>query len=72
MTSPPCRICESAERVICYPDDHSNTICPDCCPQAEHDDGETGHQFEFYRGEGWSCRYCGVERDPDNYDYSED
>jgi hypothetical protein len=28
MTTPPCRICNQSGPVICYPDDHSQTICP--------------------------------------------
>lgn len=71
--TPPCRVCRSRHDVSCYPDDHSKTICPECCGKgAEHADGETGHVFEYARGEGWTCNYCGTERNPSNYDYSED
>lgn len=36
------------------------TICPEHCATAEHFDGETGHQYEYERGERtYYCRYCG-------------
>lgn len=66
--TPPCRVCGSAERVGCYPDDHSKTICPTCCETAEHDDGETGHQFSYTPSEGHTCDYCGVDRNDTNYE----
>jgi len=63
MPSPPCRVCGKPDAVICYPDDHSQTICPDCCPKAEHADGETGHQFDYDRAERQhECRYCGIPK----------
>lgn len=70
--SPPCRICKSKEHVVSYPDNHSETVCPECCGNADHGDGERGHQFEFHYGEGWTCRYCGDERGPWNYDYPDE
>ena len=61
--TPPCRVCLKPDDVICYPDDHSLTICPTCCDTAEHPDGETGHQFEHNRHErDGECRYCGILR----------
>jgi len=72
MKTPPCRVCGKTEHVGCYPDDHAKTICVECCGGSEHDDGESGHQFDYHRSEGWTCRYCGVERSATAYDYSED
>lgn len=72
-TTPPCRVCKKTETVFIYREDNpEQTICYECCPNAEHHDGESGHQFSYESGTGWSCDYCGVDRSPDNYDYSED
>ena len=61
--SPPCRVCGKADPVIVYPDDHAQTICPDCCGTAEHADGETGHVWEYDRWErDWVCVHCGILR----------
>lgn len=35
-------------------------LCQDCCATALHEDGEEGHQYEYERGEGHMCRYCGA------------
>lgn len=62
--TPPCRVCNKSDGVICYPDDHSLTICPDCCAKVvEHPDGEKGHQWEYDRSERQHiCTYCGIFR----------
>lgn len=60
--TPPCRVCSSVEKIICFPDTLTLAICPDCCAKVEHPDGETGHQFEYHKGDGWACRYCGILR----------
>lgn len=61
--SPPCRVCGKTEPVICYPDDHSQTVCPDCCDKAEHHDGETGHVWEYDPHErDRVCIHCGIPR----------
>ena len=60
-TTPPCRVCGKSEPVLCYPDDHSQTICPDCCPKSEHANGETGHEIIYARGEGHYCTHCGEQ-----------
>lgn len=63
MSSPPCRVCKSNKEVIVYPDDHTLTICPDCCDKAEHPDGETGHVWEYDRWErDRVCIHCGIQR----------
>lgn len=72
-TPPPCRTCGKHDTVCIYRDEApEQTICHECCPNAEHADGETGHQFSYARGEGWTCNYCGIDRNPNNYDYAED
>lgn len=68
--SPPCRVCASKHDVICYPlENRALTICPDCCAKcAEHPDGETGHVFEYDRGErDHVCQHCGVNRAQTDY-----
>jgi hypothetical protein len=66
---PPCRVCGKKDEVICYPDDHSQTVCPECCDKAEeHPDGEKGHQFYYDRWEGHLCRYCGIPRNCTDYE----
>jgi hypothetical protein len=66
--SPACRVCHSNQHVICYPNDHAQTICPECCAKAEHADGETGHYFVYERSERrHECRYCGIPRDCTDY-----
>jgi hypothetical protein len=63
MPTPPCRKCGKAEPVICYPDDHSQTVCPDCCPSVEHADGETGHVWKYDKWERDDvCQHCGIQR----------
>lgn len=65
----PCRICGKTDQVSIYDDDHpEDTICMDCCSKATHKDGETGHRFDYERGEGWVCRYCGIPRNATDYD----
>jgi hypothetical protein len=57
-TSPPCHVCGKPDNVICYPDDHSKAICPDCCGKSED-----GHDFEYERTErGKVCTRCGIPR----------
>jgi len=69
----PCRICHKSEWVGVYDIAHPERwICVECCPTVEHFDGETGHQFDYERGEGWMCRYCGILREHTNYDYSDE
>jgi hypothetical protein len=68
MPTPPCRVCQKAEPIIVYPDDHALAICPDCCDKADHPDEEKGHQWEHDRWEGWLCRYCGIQRKCTNYE----
>jgi len=41
-------------------------ICMDCCGDAEHPDGEHGHQYEYER-EGHMCRYCAAPPPSDWY-----
>lgn len=76
MTTPPCRICGSSQWVGCYREEApEQTVCPTCCETAEHDDGETGHQFSYHHPEGHTCNYCGVNRndtlweDATDYDF---
>lgn len=61
--TPPCRVCGLSEKVLCFPDNHPETVCPDCCDKAEHPDGEKGHQFTH---DNWErdgvCDYCGILR----------
>lgn len=69
---PLCRVCKKADPVLCFPQDHTQTICPECCDKAEHSDGETGHVWKYDRGErGNVCDKCGIlQRDTQyNYDY---
>ena len=71
MTTPPCRVCGKTDPVMCYPLDtaqHAQTICPDCCVNATHDDGETGHVFGYDReARETLCAKCGLpsNADPD-------
>lgn len=69
-TAPPCRVCKKVEPVLCYPDDHALTICPDCCDKVEeHPDGEKGHQWEYDRGDRQHiCKYCGIPRNCTEYE----
>ena len=62
-----CRACGKHDPVMCYPDDHSQAICPDCCVKAEHADGETGHVFIYDRWEGHYCTHCGINRNCTDY-----
>ena len=64
LYGPPCRVCHKTDNVICYPDDHALTICPDCCDKClEHPDGEKGHQWDYDKWERDDvCRYCGIQR----------
>lgn len=57
--APKCRACGKSEPVLIYSDDDSQTICPDCCPKAEHSNGETGHEIVYHRGDGHYCQHCG-------------
>ena len=68
VMTPCCRICGSVDDVIGYPDDHSLTICPNCCDDAEHHDGETGHVFKYDQWErGSVCQHCGIPRRDTEY-----
>lgn len=73
--TPPCRMCARAEGVACYwPEAPEKAICIECCGMgAEHDDGETGHGFDYDRAErDRVCRYCGqFARNTDYYDHQE-
>lgn len=70
--SPPCRSCGSSEKVICFPDYHAETICPDCCDKADHPDGETGHRWQHDPWErDWECVYCGILRRCTEYAWSD-
>lgn len=66
--SPPCRVCGKAAEVICYPDDHSQTVCPECCDTAEHANGEKGHEWIHDKWEGWYCAHCGIPRNCTQYE----
>ena len=71
MTSPPCRACGLSEKVICFPDNHAMTVCPDCCDNADHPDGEHGHKWTHDHWErDWVCDYCGILRQCTEYAYS--
>lgn len=64
--SPPCRVC--GKSVAVWRTDHpEQAICMDCCGNAEHHDGESGHQYEYERGEGHMCRYCAAPPPHDWY-----
>ena len=68
--TPPCRCCGSTQWVAVWDPDHpERTICVECCgPETvEHHDGEHGHQFEYERGEGWRCKYCGSDNLPSDW-----
>ncbi len=63
MATPACRICGKPDAVICFPDDHAQTICPDCCATTEHPDGETGHEWKYTPYDrDHECQKCGVLR----------
>ncbi len=68
--APPCRVC--GKDVAVWREEHpEHAICMDCCGNADHPDGEHGHQYEYERGErDYWCRYCAS---PAPYDwYSDD
>lgn len=66
--TPPCRVCGKPDAVICYPDDHAQTVCPDCCATADHQDGEHGHVWEYSRADrDHECVHCGVLRQCTDY-----
>ena len=72
---PPCRVCGKTEWVGCYwPEAPEKAICVTCCELAEHDDGETGHVWEYDRAEGDRvCDRCGqFARNTDYYDHDHD
>ena len=72
MESPPCRVCGKTEPVLCYPDDQTMAICPECCDTAAHPDGETGHRWQYDPGErDRECRYCGIYRKCTKYAYDD-
>lgn len=66
----PCHVCLSVEKVAVYDAaNHFLTICPECCENADHADGEHGHGFEYDRHERMGvCTKCGQpERDDTGY-----
>src|SRR5262245_9600664 len=70
--TPPCRVCGKTGEVICYPEDHSQTICPDCCKKAEHADGEDGHVWVYSKSErGDECKHCGIPKCDTDYDFTD-
>lgn len=72
MTTPPCRICNQSGPVICYPDDHSQTICPECCDKTDHQNGEKGHEWKHNPHErGHECDHCGILRRLTDYAYGD-
>ena len=69
MAAVVCRVCKKSDPVLCYPDDRSLAICPDCCAKVEeHPDGERGHQFVYAQREHY-CNYCGIDRACTDYEY---
>lgn len=69
-SAPVCRVCNKPVAVW-RTEQPEQAICMDCCATAEHPDGETGHQFEYVRGERtYSCRYCAAPADNDFYDWA--
>lgn len=65
--APKCRVCGGS--VVCWREEApEQAICMACCETAEHSDGETGHQYEYERGERdhW-CRYCSAPAPLDWY-----
>lgn len=68
---PTCRVCHGP--VAVWPIEHpEHAICMDCCENAEHPDGEHGHQYEYERYEGHMCRYCAAPPPADWYYVDED
>lgn len=70
--SPPCRVCGSPRDVGIYDPDHpERAICIECCPKAEHHDGETGHVWTYDRWErDRVCDHCGqLAGNTDYYDH---
>jgi hypothetical protein len=61
---PYCRVCGDIDEVICFPPANpAGAICPECCDKATHDDGETGHVWEYDRWErDHQCIHCGIMR----------
>lgn len=69
---PACRICGKIDTVICYPDDHSQTICPECCDKAEHANGEHGHEWKHNSNErDYECQQCGILKRFTRHEYSD-
>jgi hypothetical protein len=64
-------VCGKPEQIICYPDDDALAICPICCESAEHHKEEFGHTFSYAQGEGWTCDYCGIDRNETDYEESD-
>lgn len=70
---PPCRVCGKTEPVLCYPDDHSQTICPECCDKATHADDENGHIWYYDRDERQQvCDRCGIPKSCTKYAFDRD
>lgn len=63
MKSPPCRICGNSRWVAMFDTKHpEKAICMDCCGFAEHENGESGHEYERTGFHVPSCIHCGAER----------
>lgn len=66
-----CRVCRGD--IIVWPADAvDQAICPMCCADATHHDGESGHRFVYGRFEGRHCGYCGCPPDEDFIRWLED
>ena len=69
IEAPPCHVCGKSVAVW-RTEAPQEAVCVDCCAGVEHSDGETGHAFEYERGERtYMCRYCAAPPDGDFYDY---
>jgi hypothetical protein len=71
--TPPCRVCGLSIWVCIHREDApEKAICIACCETAKHDDGETGHVWEYERAErDHTCQHCGELRRNAPYDHSE-
>lgn len=66
--SPPCHVC-GKQVAVWREEAPKEAVCMDCCAGVTHSDGEKGHQFEYERWEGYSCKYCAAPPDNDFWDY---
>lgn len=64
---PPCHVCGKFEDILSWHPEHpERAVCPTCCETTEHFDGETGHQYEYERGDRtYYCQYCGIPASDD-------